>query len=257
MKTISFANQKGGVAKTTTVFNVGCGAAMSGLKVLLIDCDAQGSLTLATGIDPGGLPPEKTLFGVLTSSTDVTSAILNIENNIDIIPSNFYLCTADLTLAGVMYRELLLKKAIEGLEYDLILIDCPPALNLVTLNAFAASDCVYIPVEPEIYGIKGTSMLLDTIERVKQGINTSIDVSGVIITRYNKRLNITKECERILIEKFGEKVCNTRIRVNSKIKETVVFNKSIFTHSPKSMGAVDYNNLVSEILEREGLNGGQ
>ncbi len=253
MKIIALSNQKGGVAKTTTTLNVAAGLALDGFRVLTVDLDSQGSLTFAAGIARGELTADETVYGVIAGNTKAADAIIKTELGFDILPANYHLSSADLTLGGMVAREKLLKKSLKGLNYDIILIDCPAALNLLTLNALTAAEKVYIPIEPEMYGIEGVSMLMDTIERTQEDINPGLEIGGVIITRYDKRSNITKECTRVLEDQFGEVVFNTRIRANIKLKETAVWKESIFEHAPKSYGAIDYRKLTNEIIEREGL----
>jgi len=182
------------------------------------------------------------------------SIIQETEMGIDIIPSNINLSAADLTLGGMMARERLLLDGLSQLKgYDIVLIDCPPALSLLTINAFTAADTVYIPVQPEMMGVKGVKLLLRTIENMKRHLNPKLTVGGVIITLYEPTLKVVKSCMKILEEQFGDTIFKTRIRKNAALKEAPIFRQSIFDYEINSNGAQDYGQLIAEIIEREQL----
>ncbi len=254
MKIIAFANQKGGVAKTTTTLNVGAGLERLGKKVLFVDLDPQASLTDAVGINPHELSVKETIFAVLRDKVPASDIILETDMGIDIIPSNINLSLADISLGAMLARERLLHDALRKIEgYDIVLIDCPPALSLLTINAFTAANKVYIPVQPEMMGVKGVTLLLDSIENMKEHLNPKLEVGGVIVTIYEKSLKVVKECMRILDKQFGDTLLTTKIRKNTTLKEAPIFRQSIFEYDDKSNGAQDYKKLVEEIVEREEL----
>ncbi len=254
MKIIAIANQKGGVAKTTTTLNVGAGLSKQGKKVLLVDLDPQASLTDSLGVLPHELEVKETIFGLMKDKINARDIIQKTAAGLDLIPANINLSLADITLSSFLARERLLLDAIKGLtEYDIILIDCPPALSLLTINAFTAANKVYIPVQPEMMGVKGVTLLLDSVENMKEHLNPNLEIGGVIITLYEKNLNIVKECMKILERQFGETIFKSRIRKNTTLKESPIFYKSVFDYDENSHGAEDYGNLTLEIMEREGL----
>lgn len=252
MKIIALANQKGGVAKTTSSFNIGAGFVKAGKKVLLIDLDPQGSLSEWAGVNTAEIKDSDTVLSMLKDKRPAREIILETQLGFDLIPSNIDLAAADITLGQMFSREKKLLHAIKDLtEYDYILIDCPPNLSLVTVNAFTAADKVYIPVQPEALAVKGVKLLLDTIAMIKEDLNEGLEIGGVIITRYKSNLNIMKECLRVLQEQFNDKIFKTMIRENATISESPLFKQCIFDYDPKCNGSKDYGGLVSEILERE------
>jgi chromosome partitioning protein len=249
MKILAFSNQKGGVGKTTTVQNLGKGLSNLGKKVLLVDLDAQGNLTDSYGIDNHSL--NKTVYHVLKGNESVKNVIMKSQG-VDILPSNLELSGADLEFSSIPGREFLLKDALEELyEYDYILIDCPPNLSIMTLNALSAAHKVYIPLQTEYYSIKGMAQLLDSIKLIKKRINHKLELGGVICTMYDRRKNLNKEVKDIIDEYFEGKVLNTQIRENVSLAEAPSKSISIFDYKPNSNGAEDYLNLAKEIIERE------
>ncbi|MBN2837192.1 MAG: ParA family protein [Fusobacteriaceae bacterium] len=253
MKILAFSNQKGGVGKTTTVQNLGKGLSNLGKKVLLVDLDAQGNLTDSYGIDNQSL--NKTVYHVLKGSESIKNVIMKSQG-VDILPSNLELSGADLEFSSIPGREFLLKDALEELsEYDYILIDCPPNLSIMTLNALSAAHKVYIPLQTEYYSIKGMAQLLDSIKLIKKRINHKLELGGVICTMYDKRKNLNKEVKDIIDEYFEGRVLNTQIRENISLAEAPSKSISIFDYKPNSNGAEDYLNLAKEIIEREEQDG--
>lgn len=249
MKIFAFSNQKGGVGKTTTVQNLGKGLSNLGKRVLLVDLDAQGNLTDSYGIDNQNL--NKTVYHVLKGSESIKNVIMRSQG-VDILPSNLELSGADLEFSSIPGREFLLKDALEELsEYDYILIDCPPNLSIMTLNALSAAHKVYIPLQTEYYSIKGMAQLLDSIKLIKKRINHKLELGGVICTMYDRRKNLNKEVKDIIDEYFEGKVLNTQIRENVSLAEAPSKSISIFDYKPNSNGAEDYLNLAKEIIERE------
>jgi len=249
MKILTFSNQKGGVGKTTTVQNLGKAFSNLGKRVLLIDLDAQGNLTDSYGIDGGSL--DKTIYNVMKGTIDIKEVILNSQG-VDIVPSNLGLSGADLEFSSIPGREFLLKDALESLDvYDYVLIDCPPNLSIMTLNALSVAHKVYIPLQTEYYSVKGMAQLLDSIKLVKKRINSNLELGGVICTMYDARRNLNREVKDIIAEYFEGKVLDTFIRENISLAEAPSKSMSIFDYKANSNGAEDYMNLAKEIIERE------
>lgn len=249
MKIFAFANQKGGVGKTTTVQNLGMGLKNLGKKVLLIDLDAQGNLSDSYGIDLNKL--EHTIYDVFKGKKELNNVICE-QQGLSIIPSNLELSGADIEFSSIPGREFLLKDALDEINgYDIVLIDCPPNLGLMTLNALTAADTIYIPLQTEYYSLKGMSQLLDCIKVIKKRINSKLDFGGVICTMYDQRKNLNRDVKELIDDYFEGKVLETVIRENISLAEAPSKSMTIFDYKPASNGAVDYLNLTKEILERE------
>jgi len=247
MRRIAVINQKGGVGKTTSVMNIGYGLTQAGKKVLLVDLDPQAHLTYSTGIAAHEL--EKTIYEVLKGENKMKDIIIK-KDIIDIAPSNLSLSGADVELSGVPGREFLLKEALEGLDYDFILFDCPPSLGILTVNALVAASEVFIPLQTEYLALQGISTLLKTIDIVKKRLNSSLEITGVIATRFSRNKRLNREVIEVIKQHFNDKLFNTYIRENISLAEAPSFGKSIFEYKPKSYGAIDYSNLCKEILTR-------
>ncbi len=248
MRIISVINHKGGVGKTTTVVNVGSGLAKQYKKVLLIDLDPQAHLTYSLGIQAHDL--RKTIYELLKGELEFKETIVR-RGELDIIPSSLDLSGADLELAGIAGRERLLSEALEGLNgYDFVLIDCPPSLGLLTLNALTTSKEVFIPIQSEFLALQGMSKLLHMVEIVQKRLNSDLEVTGIIGTRYNIRRRLNVEVIGKIKQYFSDKLFNTLVRENISLAEAPSFGKSIFEYDPRSHGAEDYYNLSKEIIER-------
>lgn len=248
---ISFANHKGGVGKTTTTASVGSILASLGKKVLLVDMDAQSNLTSSL---LKGEQADRTIYDALTASCRGDSyrlTIFSIAENLDIVPSSLRLASADLELASVMAREHILTDILQEkkAEYDYILIDCPPSLGLLTLNAVTASDLVVIPLLAEVLPFQGLTMISDFIRMVKQKLNPKIEIAGILLTRWEKS-NLSKQIETGLRAKLGDKVFMTKIRKNIKVAEAPLEAINIVDYDPKSNGAVDYRAFAEELLSK-------
>lgn len=248
MGIISFCNQKGGVAKTTSALNVAAGLHAKGYKVLLVDIDPQSSLTYSLGIKADDLPA--TVYDLLKEEKTAKELIQDI-NGLHIIPSNLELAGAELTIAGQPGREYLLQEGLKDAgKYDYIIIDTPPSLGLLTLNALTASNCVYVPVQADFLSIKGLKLLTDTIGIIKKRINPGLHIAGVIVTRYDNRKRLNRDAVELLKNTFGDVLFKTVIRENVTLAEAPAAGKNVFEYDPKSNGAEDYGALLNEIIER-------
>ena len=242
-QTISIVNHKGGVGKTTSVSSLGVALARMGKRVLLVDLDAQGNLTDTLTQTPG----DRSIYDSLR--TLETLPVVNIREGLDLCPSSIDLVSMDLELADKREREFRLSQLLQGLDYEYILLDCPPSLGLLTINALTASTKVIIPLTPEALPAKGLGTLLDIIERTKETLNPGLSLGGILITRYNRR-KINRLVEETLRETFGDSVFKTKIRENVDISESPLQCKDIYSYSPDSIGAKDYESLALEVVAK-------
>ena len=240
---ISIVNHKGGVGKTTSVSSLGVALARMGKRVLLVDLDAQGNLTDTLTKTPG----DRSIYDSLR--TLETLPVVNIREGLDLCPSSIDLVSMDLELADKKEREYRLSRLLRGLDYDFILLDCPPSLGLLTINALTASTKVIIPLTPEALPAKGLGTLLDIIERTKETLNPGLSLGGILITRYNRR-KINRLVEETLRETFGDSVFKTKIRENVDISESPLQGMDIYSYSPNSIGAKDYESLALEVVSK-------
>lgn len=253
MRIIALINQKGGVGKTTSAINIGVGLSKSARDVLLIDLDPQAHLTDGLGIEVN--EDMKTVYELLKGDAEIDEVLVDRGNEIvgslKVIPSSIDLASADLEFAGVFGRETLLKEAMKKLKgFDFVLIDCPPSMGLLTVNALVAVKEVFVVLQTEYYSLQGTSKLMDTVDLVKKRFNKWLHVSGVMATCYDHRKKLHREVFTQIREYFGEKVFNTPIRNNVALAEAPGYGKSIFEYKHGSYGAHDYIALTEEILER-------
>lgn len=246
-KVISIANHKGGVGKTTSTASIGCGLALRGKRVLLIDLDAQQNLsfTLTQNEDP-----DLSVYDALVK--DVALPVVKVKDNVDLVPASLELARAEIDMATKIAREGILRSLLEEhLEkYDYVLIDCPPSLGIVTTNALVASDELYIPLTAEALPLKGLTMLDDVVSEVRKRVNPKLELGAVFFTRYNNR-KLNKEVVRMIQDRYGDKVFKTKIRENIALAEMPLSGQSIFEYDVKSNGAKDYLSLVDEIIVRK------
>ncbi len=248
-RVISICNQKGGVGKTTTAVNLASYLAHSGRKVLLVDIDPQGNASSGLGINKHEL--KQSVYDVLIDDLDPNSVIIKTQiDNLMLLPSTISLTGAEVELVGTIGREYKLKKALSPIsaDYDYVLIDCPPSLGLLTVNAMAASDSVLIPIQCEYYALEGLSQLSHTINLVKDSINPSLSIEGVLLTMANYRTNLTNEVIHEVKEFFKDKVYNTIIPRNIKLTEAPGFGKPIMLYDKNSVGAQKYRDFTDELL---------
>ncbi|WP_372713637.1 ParA family protein [Ilyobacter sp.] len=252
MLKIAIANNKGGVAKTTSALNLMAYYAQKGYKVLGVDLDPQGNLSDSLGINIDDL--KFTAYEALKSK-DVVPFITEIKENLSIVASNLDLERGNLDFVSMMGRELLLKKALKKAEenYDICIIDTSPSLSTLTLNALAAADTIYIPLRSGYFEMRGSGVLIDVINDVREDVNPDLKIGGVFLTQYDSRTNMSLEVTKRLEDHFGSSLLKSKIRNNIALAEAPALAQDIFTYKPTSNGSKDYKKLAEEILKREGF----
>ncbi len=253
-KVVSVANQKGGVGKTTTSVNLSTILAKRGKKVLLIDADPQGNATSGLGIDKN---VNFSVYDVLVNDVEIENTLSKtVVKNLDVCPSNINLAGAEVELVSMISREHRLKEKIESQKdnYDYIIIDCPPSLGLITLNAFTASDSVLIPVQCEYYALEGLGQLINTINLVKKHLNKDLSIEGALLTMFDIRTNLSNQVVKEVNRYFENKVYKTVIPRNVKLSEAPSYGMPISVYDPKSKGAKSYDKFVKEFIKKNEQN---
>lgn len=250
-KVISFSNQKGGVGKTTSAVNVAASLGVLGHKVLLIDLDPQGNATSGVGIPKKGL--KYTINDVLTGGLPAKEAVLNTEfENLNIIPTNIALAGAEYNLYKDGGAEKVMKEALAPIkdDYDYIIIDCPPSLSMLTVNAMVASDGIIIPMQCEFYALEGLSQLTVTINRIKASYNSNLNITGILITMYNSRLLLSLQVVNELNKHYSDKLFSTHISRGVRVSEAPGFGVPVYYHDKRSKGAAEYLAVAKELATR-------
>jgi chromosome partitioning protein len=244
---IAFANQKGGVAKTTTTLNLGVALAEQGLRVLTVDLDPQGNLTMSQGWNPDEI--DRSMFDVLVHRLPITEVVRT--NEVDVAVSSIDLAGAELALASMIGRERALEKALLPVRenYDFVLIDTPPSLGLLTINALVAADGVIVPVQCEYLSLRGLVQLENTLSMIRENLNPNVAIQGILATMFDRRLLHSREAVEILKENFGDLVLNTKIRKTVRYAEAPVKGQSILKYDPSGEAASMYRDLAKEVLD--------
>jgi chromosome partitioning protein len=249
---IALCNQKGGVGKTTTTINLGAALADYGRRVLLVDFDPQGALSVGLGVNPMEL--DQTIYNCLMER-QVTADDVLLKTNLpgmDLLPSNIDLSAAEVQLVGEVAREQTLKRVLAPVlgDYDVVLIDCQPSLGLLTINALTAADGVIVPLECEFFSLRGVALLIQTIDKVKERLNPQLELEGILATMYDGRTLHGREVLARVVEAFGDKVFHTVVNRTVRFPETTVAGEPITTFSPSSAGAEAYRSLAREVVAR-------
>jgi chromosome partitioning protein len=245
-RVIAFANQKGGVAKTTSTLNLGVAMNERGYRVLMVDLDPQGNLTMSQGFNPDDI--DRSMFDVLVHKLPIEEVIRRAE--VDLAVASIDLAGAELALSSMIGRERTLEKSIAPIKerYDYILIDTPPSLGLLTINAFVAADGVIVPVQTEYLSLRGLVQLEHTLSMVRENLNPNVEIMGILPTMYDRRLLHSREAVAILKENFGDLVYNTRIRKTIRYAEAPVKGQSVLAYDPEGEAAAMYRDLAKEVL---------
>ena len=250
-KIIAIANQKGGVGKTTTAVDLSACLAAKKKRTLLVDCDPQGNASSGLGIDKSAL--ETTIYHVLINGVPAGDAIVQTEFEVDVLPANINLAGAEVELVAAISRETRLKKALDSVreDYDYIILDCPPSLGLLTLNALAAADSVLMPIQCEFYALEGVMQLLNTIGLVQSNLNENLKVEGVLMTMYDSRTRLSEQVVAEVRENFGEQMYKTIIPRTVRLSEAPSYGQPILTYDKKSRGSEVYMQLAKEVIARD------
>ena len=248
---IAIANQKGGVGKTTTAINLSASLASLGQKVLALDMDPQGNMTSGLGVNKE--EAENTVYDLIIGNVGIEECIYeNVIENLDVLPSNINLSAAEIELIGIDNKEYLLKEEVDKIRdrYDFIIIDCPPALSMLTINAMTTADSVIVPIQCEYYALEGLSQLIHTIELVQERLNSSLEIEGVVFTMYDARTNLSLQVVENVKDNLNQAIYKTIIPRNIRLAEAPSYGLPITLYDPRSTGAESYMLLAEEVIHK-------
>ena len=250
-RVIAIANQKGGVGKTTTAINLSACLADLGKKVLALDLDPQGNMTSGLGVDKDEI--ERSVYDLIIGNAGIEECICkNVLDNLDVLPSNIDLSAAEIEMIGVENKEFILKNEMEKIkdDYDFVIIDCPPALSMLTINAMTTADSVLVPIQCEYYALEGLTQLIHTIELVQERLNSSLQIAGVVFTMYDARTNLSLQVVENVKDNLNQNIYKTIIPRNIRLAEAPSYGMPINMYDPKSAGAESYMQLADEVIRK-------